>query len=93
MTRLTEIGLVNLVWSEDPACDDVYAEGLQTYEIDDKNELAIFHGTKCVKIVECTDFEHAVSVVFASEAVCRWNIKQGGDGHGHKVNEKGWRVT
>lgn len=90
MTRLADAGIVTLTWSEDAADGSVYGEGHQSYEIDEANELVIFHGPKCVRIAQCVDFPHAVSMVIASEAVCSQYIRQGGDGLGNKVNEHGW---
>lgn len=90
MSRLAGHGVVDLNWTEDE--DTVYADGLQSYEIDTDNELAIFHGPKCVRVVPCSDFSHAISVIHASEAVCRWYIRQGSDGKGHKVTERGWVI-
>ena len=90
--RLDELGIVNLVWSEDD--DGVYADGLQSYEIeingDGSCELAVFHDDKCYKVIQCVDLTHAASVVYSGEAVCRWNIKNGKTGNGNLVNEKGW---
>lgn len=91
MTRLAEAGVVDVKWTEDKD-GNVFAEGLQEYEIDTSNELAVFQADKCVKVYECEDIFHAVAMVYAKEAVCRWNIKNGKDGHGHKINERGWRV-
>lgn len=90
-TRLDSIGVVDVTWGED---DDgcVWAEGLQTYEIDNDNELAIFHGDKLYKCVQGVDFCHAVAMVYSSEAVCRWNLRNGKTGNGHKINEKGWDI-
>lgn len=91
MTRLSDAGVVGLQWSEDED-GSVQAEGLQSYDIDTDNELAVFQGDRCIKVHQCVDFNHAVSMVEASEAVCRWRIKEGGDGHGRKVNERGWAI-
>ena len=89
--KLSELGVVNIKWGED---DDgcVYANGLQDYEIDTDNELAVFQGEKCVKVMECVDLCHAVAIVYASEAVCRWNLRNGKTGNGHRINEKGWDI-
>jgi hypothetical protein len=92
MTRLAEAGVVEIKWEEDEDDGMVYAEGLQFYEVDTKNELAIFHGEKCVKVHECVDLCHAVSMIYASEAVCRWNLKNGKTGNGHRINERGWDI-
>jgi hypothetical protein len=91
MTRLAEAGVVTLEWTEDED-GNVFAAGLQDYEIDPANELAIFQGDKCVKVYECEDLCHAVAMVYSNEGVCRWNIKNGKDGHGYPINERGWRV-
>jgi hypothetical protein len=91
MTRLTDAGVVEIKWEEDDG-GNVYAYGLQDYEIDDKNELAVFHGDKCVKVTHCVDLCHAVAMVYASESVCRWNLRNGKTGNGHKINERGWDV-
>lgn len=91
MSRLSEAGVVNVKWAEDED-GNVQAEGLQEYDIDANNELAVFQGEKCVKVIQAVDFNHAVSMVYSSEAVCRWRIKEGGDGHGRKVNERGWAL-
>lgn len=89
MSRLSELGVVDVKWTEDDD-SNVFAEGLQEYEIDTDNELAVFQGDKCVKVIEATDFCHAVSMVYAGEAVCRWNLRNGKTGNGNAVNEKGW---
>jgi hypothetical protein len=91
MTRLAELGVVDVKWTEDED-GNVFAEGLQEYEIDTNNELAVFQGEKCTKVHECVDFCHAVAMVYAGEAVCRWNLRNGKDGHGRPINERGWRV-
>jgi hypothetical protein len=91
MSKLGELGVVNLLWSEDE--DGVYAEGLQHYEIDNDHELAIFQGAKCTEIRECVDLPHAISLVYSAEAVCRWYIKNGKDNKNRKVNERGWPIT
>lgn len=89
MSRLADAGIVNLVWEED---DDgiVTATGLQYYEIDNNNEVAIFHDDECVRVVECVDLGHACATVLGGEAVCRQNIKYGKTGNGNTINEKGW---
>ena len=89
--RLDAAGIHTLAWDED---EDglVYADGLQGYEIDNDNVLAIFQGKVCVRIVELNDLETAVAVAEASERVCRWNIKMGRAGNGAKVNERGWKI-
>lgn len=74
MTRLGDAGIVNLVWSEDET--GVYAEGHQSYEIDENNDIATFVGDKCVGIREAVDFPHAVSMVLASEAVVAFEIRE-----------------
>jgi hypothetical protein len=89
MGKLAELGVVDVKWSEDEN-GNVFAEGLQEYEIDDKNELAVFQGEKCVKVIEAVDLCHAVSMVYAGEAVCRWNLKNGKTGNGNLINERGW---
>lgn len=91
MSRLEELGIVNLVWSEDED-GNVFAEGLQEYEIDVNYELAVFHGPKCIKVTECVDLTHAVSVVYAGEGVCRWNLKMGKTWRGNAINGKGWDI-
>lgn len=90
-SRLDEAGIHSIVWQED---EDglVYADGLQGYEIDTSNVLAIFQGPACVQIQECNTLETAVAIAEASERVCRWNIQQGAAGNGAKVNERGWKV-
>lgn len=89
MTRLTEACVKTLEWSEDE--DGVYADGHQSYEIDENNEIATFHGPKCVSIREAVDFPHAVSMVLASEAVCSRNLREGSD-NGRPIDEWGCRV-
>jgi hypothetical protein len=91
MGRLEDCGIVNLIWSEEED-GTLIAEGLQDYEIDPNNELAYFHGDKCVRVHKCVDVYHAVAMVEAGEGVCRWNIKNGKTGNGHKINEKGWDI-
>lgn len=92
MTRLAELGVVDVHWTEDEA-GNVFAEGLQDYEIDPANELAIFQGEKCIKVIEAVDFCHAVAMVYAGEAVCRWNLRNGKTGRGYKINERGWQIS
>ena len=92
MSRLALAGIHNIVWKEDADDGTVWAEGLQHYEIDAKNELAIFQGEKCVAIRGCVSLEHAVEIAEASERVCRKNIARGDSWRGYKVNEKGWLV-
>jgi hypothetical protein len=89
MGRLADAGITNITWEEDED-GNISAEGLQAYDIDLNNELAIFHGEKCVRVVECESVLHAYSIAMASEAVCRWNIANGKTGNGHKTNERGW---
>lgn len=74
MTRLSDVGVVNLVWSEDET--GVYAEGHQSYEIDENNEIATFVGDKCIGVRDAADFAHAVSMVLASEAVVAYKIRE-----------------
>jgi hypothetical protein len=94
MSKLTDAGIVDLVWSEDE--NGVYADGNQSYEIEFKDngicELAVFQGPKCVKIIECTSISHAYSVIISGEAVCVWNIAHGETGHGYKVTAQGWKT-
>ena len=91
MTRLSDAGVVSIQWEEDER-GNISAEGLQYYDIDLNNELAVFHDDKCVKIHKCVDIFHAISMIEAGEAVCRWNIKNGKTGNGHKINERGWDI-
>lgn len=91
MSRLAEAGVVDIKWTEDED-GNVFAEGLQEYEIDTDNELAIFQGDKCKRVVKAVDLCHAVSMVYSGEAVCRWNIRNGKTGNGHKINDKGWDI-
>lgn len=91
MTRLADAGVVEIKWSEDEA-GNVFAEGLQEYEIDTDNELAIFQGDKCTKVYECMDLCHAVAMVYSHESIMRWNLRNGKTGNGHKINEKGWDI-
>jgi len=91
MSRLALAGIHSIVWQEDEDDNIVFAEGLQAYEIDENNELAIFQGPNCVKVFECKTLEHAVSIAEASERVCRRNIALG-HANGYPINEKGWRV-
>lgn len=88
MTRLDEACVVTLEWDED---DDgnVFADGHQSYEIDENCEIAVFHGKKCVEVKQAKDFPHAVSMVLASEAVCSYNLRNGCDFNNRKVNEYG----
>lgn len=90
-SRLDAAGIISIVWEED---EDglVYADGLQGYEIDNNNVLAIFQGDKCVQIQECNTLETAVAIAEASERVCRWNIKMGCAAGGYKINDRGWRL-
>lgn len=91
MGRLSDLGVVDIKWTED---DDgnISAEGLQEYDIDKDNELAVFHGEECVKVIQGVDLCHAVSMVYSAEAVCRWNLRNGKTGNGHKINERGWDI-
>lgn len=91
MGRLADAGLIGIVWKEE-SDGTIFADGLQYYEIDNNNELAIFQDDKCVAVHHCVSVEHAASIAEASEHVCRWNIHLGSDWHGHKINERGWRV-
>jgi hypothetical protein len=91
MTRMAEAGITTLVWSEDEK-GNIFAEGLAEYEIDTNNELAVFHAEKCVKIHEAVDLCHAAALVYAHEAVLRWNIRNGKTGRGYPVNERGWQI-
>jgi len=91
MTRLSDAGVISIVWEEDEK-GNISAEGLQYYDIDLNNELAVFHDDKCVKIHKCVDIFHAISMIEAGEAVCRWNIKNGKTGNGHRINERGWDI-
>lgn len=90
-SRLATAGITTLVWAEDED-GDISAEGLADYEIDGDCELAVFHGPKCVKIMKAEDLCHAAALVYAHEAVLRWNIKNGKTGNGHKINENGWDI-
>lgn len=91
MTRLAEARIINIVWQED---DDgiVTLDGLQYYEIDFNNELAVFQGDKCVAVHICNSLDHAVAIAEAGEHVCRRNIREGCSHGGYKVTEKGWLV-
>lgn len=94
MSTLTDAGVVDITWDED---DDgtITAEGLQSYEIENTEtgwELAVFQDGKCKKVIDAVDLCHAVSMVYSSEAVCRWYIHEGKGYRGRKVNEKGWMV-
>jgi Na+-translocating ferredoxin:NAD+ oxidoreductase RNF subunit RnfB len=91
VSRLKELGVVDVKWDED---DDgnVQASGLQDYDIDADNELAVFQGDKCIKVYDCVDFCHAVAMVYAQEAVCRWNLRNGKTGNGRRINERGWQI-
>jgi hypothetical protein len=91
VSRLADAGVVSIKWEED---DDgfITAEGLQVYEVDANNELATFHGDKCIRVFQCVDVFHAISMIEAGEAVCRWNLKNGKTGNGHRINERGWDI-
>ena len=91
MSRLDEAGIHSIVWQEDES-GVVFADCLQSYEIDVDNELAIFQGDKCVQIHRCDSVENAVAIAEASERVCRWNIKMGCAAGGYKINDRGWRL-
>jgi hypothetical protein len=90
MTRLAEHGVVDLKWSEDEDDGMVMAEGLMDYEIDLNNEIAYFQDNKCVRVHEAVNFDHAVDMILAHEAVLRGNIQRGVDHRNRKVNERGW---
>jgi len=75
MSRLEDAAIVTLVWSEDEEDGTVYAEGHQSYEIDMKNEIAIFVNNKCIGFQEAANFPHAASIVLAHEAVCAFKIR------------------
>jgi len=90
MTRLAEAGIQNITWQEEDGI--VFASGLQDYEIDESNELAIFQGPNCVSVHPCVGLDHAVAIAEASERVCRWNIRMGATWGGARINERGWRV-
>lgn len=91
MTRLDDAGIHSIVWKEEED-GTVYADGCQYYEIDNNNELAIFQGEKCVRVMECVSLEHAVGIAEASEHVCRHNIRNGQTGNGWAVTEQGWKI-
>lgn len=91
MSKIAEAGIVTIKWSEDED-GNVFAEGLQEYEIDSDNEMAIFQGEKCTRVVKVEDLCHAAALIYSMEAVCRWNIKQGKTGRGYKVNDRGWQI-
>ena len=91
MARLAEAGVVEIKWDEDED-DNVFAEGLQSYEVDANNELAVFQGDKCIKVYQCVDLCHAVAMIYAGESVCRWNLRNGKTGRGYKINERGWQI-
>lgn len=88
-SRLEAAGVVEIKWEEDEE-GNVFAEGLQSYEVDVNNELAVFHDDKCVRTYQCADLCHAVAMIYAGEGVCRWNLKNGKTGNGNAINEKGW---
>ncbi|UOW92955.1 hypothetical protein SEA_LEOPARD_78 [Mycobacterium phage Leopard] len=77
MTRLASAHVKTLEWTEDEY--GICAEGHQTYEIDENNEVAVFRGEKCVRIVKAADLPHAVSIVVASEQVCAYHLRNGRD--------------
>ena len=89
--RMDAAGITELKWEEDEE-GNIFANGLAEYEIDTNNELAVFHDDKCVKVHEAVDLCHAASLVYAHEAVLRWNIKNGKTGNGHRINDKGWDI-
>jgi hypothetical protein len=91
MTRLGDAGVTTITWEEDEE-GYITADGLQHYELDTNNELATFHDDKCVRVFKCVDIFHAISMIEAGEAVCRWNLKNGKTGNGHKINERGWDI-
>jgi len=91
MSKLAEHGLVDLKWSEDED-GNIFAEGLQEYEIDTNLEVAIFQGEKCVRVIQAEDMCHAAGIVAAQESVCRWHLKMGATWRGHKINERGWDI-
>ena len=74
MTRLSDAGIVNLVWTEDED-GNVMADGHMSYDIDaDTNDVAMFgEDGKCSRVVEASDLPHAVSIVIANESVCSYN--------------------
>lgn len=75
MSRLEELGVVELLWQE---TDDgtVYAYGLQQYVIHPDNEVSTIRGDD-IETRQAVDFCHAVGMVGAGEAVCRWRIREG----------------
>lgn len=89
--RLAGTGIVDMIWAEE---DNglITAEGLQSYEIDADNDIAVFQGDKCVEVKSAQDLQHAVSMVWSMEAVCRWNIHMGKTWRGNPVNERGWTM-
>lgn len=76
MSRLTEAHVVTLEWSEDSDDGTVYADGHQSYEIDEKNDVAVFVDDKCTKVQGAGDFSHAVAIVLAHEAVVAYNLRE-----------------
>lgn len=87
MSRLDDASVVTLQWGEDERA--VFADGHQSYEIDENNEIAVFHGEKCTDIRKAVDFNHAVSMVMSSEAVCSYNKRNGTTRKGYVIDEWG----
>lgn len=88
MTRLAEAGVAPLEWVEDED-GTISVTGHQEYEIGNDDEIAVFHGDKCVKILEAVDLPHAVSMVLAAEAVCSYNKRNGCDFKNRAIDEWG----
>ena len=76
MGRLESLGIVDLRWDEQKN-GNVLAYGMQDYIIDTNNVILVFLNGEHIKTRECIDFCHAVAIVEANEATCRWNIRNG----------------
>jgi hypothetical protein len=82
---------MKLNWQEDDEL--VFADGLQSYEIDREDELAVFQAEKCVAVRNCKDLDHALAIAQAFDNVCERNLELGSTWHGKPINERGWRIA
>lgn len=65
-----EIIEADLDWEIDSDGEDVAVGIAYDYIVDGSNELAVFHGEKCVVIRQCVDMAHAEFIAEAIEIEC-----------------------
>lgn len=87
--RLESLGIVDLRWDEQKN-GNVLAYGMQDYIIDTNNVILVFLNGEHIKTRECIDFCHAVAIVEANEATCRWNIRNGKPKNSYQAQPSGF---